>query len=158
MRLAIVGSRNFGNEKLVRMAVRYACQIFAEDVEIVSGGAKGPDAWSVDEFKKLTGRPGKVFPVKSSNMGHTVDKSEWMKDFRDRAFARNKEIVDNADAVLAFWTIDSTGTANTVTYAKLKDVPTKVFGSDSAEEKVLKAIKIFYAIQGAKTKNHGKEI
>lgn len=146
MRIAIVGSRNFNNEKLVRMAVRYACQIFAEDTQIVSGGAKGVDRWAEDEFNKLTGRSAKVFrPMTRMSM--------TTSQFREEAFKRNKKIVDNADAVLAFWTIDSTGTANTVTYAKLKDIPTKVFDSEATEERVLKAIKIFYAIEGAKAKN-----
>ncbi len=143
MKLAIVGSRNFQNEKLVRAAVRYACQLIVDDLQIVSGGAKGVDTWAVDEFIKLTGRSAKVFnPKKYPGM--------TFKDIRDALFLRNKRIVDSADAVLAFWTVDSTGTANTVTYAKLKNLPVKVFTSETPAEDVMKAVKMVIFIHQSK--------
>lgn len=98
MKLAIVGSRSI---KFVPLE-----KYITDDVtEIVSGGAIGVDTCAA-EYAKANGIKLTVFLPEYNLYG------------RSAPLIRNRQIVDYADAVIAFWDGVSTGTKYTVDYAQ----------------------------------------
>ena len=107
-RLAIVGGRDFDDYILLRKTM--GLFIF-EDVEIISGGARGADSLG-EKYAKDYAIPIKIF------------EPEWGKYGKPAGFIRNQTIVDNCDMVLAFWDGKSRGTADTIGKAKKAKKPT----------------------------------
>lgn len=99
-KLAIIGSRNFypGFQQLVTKLV----DGLRKDVEIISGGARGPDTWAVTEAKKI-GLAYYEFKPVAGRYG-----------FIRALFERNNEIAYEADAMVAFWDRESTGTLHAI--------------------------------------------
>jgi hypothetical protein len=115
MKIAVVGSREFGNKAMV-CAVLGEC-VFNVDT-IVSGGARGVDSWGAAWAKEHCDLPPIIF------------KAEWDKYPKVAGFLRNTTIVENCDIVLAFWDGQSTGTVDTITKAIEKGIPVKVWMPD----------------------------
>lgn len=109
-RFAFVGSRRFPNEELVRHHVQ-GVWFDSNEHEIVSGGAKGPDAWAEDEANKI-GLKTWIFPAKWQEQCHDGC-VKWSKNgyayYPHAGFIRNQLIVDNADVIYAFVMPDRTG-------------------------------------------------
>jgi len=105
MKIAIVGSRTI-------MKVCIGEHVSHED-EIVSGGAKGVDACAVEYALK-----------------HEMKYTEFLPEYdlygRSAPIIRNKEIVDYADRIVAFWDGTSKGTLSVINYAKKKGKDCKV--------------------------------
>lgn len=111
--IAVVGSREYPNPKLVR---EFVSRLPAGTV-VVSGGADGVDGWAevaakecgletlvfVPDWKRLGGRAGPI---------------------------RNEQIVIHAGRIVAFWDGSSRGTLNTLVAARDAAVPVDVFGPD----------------------------
>jgi hypothetical protein len=112
-KIAIVGSRGYGNELQVRLYV----QSLPKDVIVVSGGARGVDSWAVDEAKKC-GLETQVF------------KADWSQG-RGAGFARNSDIVKASDEVVAFWDGLSSGTQDTIWKARVVGKPVTVIREES---------------------------
>src|SRR5262249_18395271 len=114
MRLAIVGSRGFTNLSLVR---RYVVQMPDVVTCVISGGAKGVDrcAASVAEARGL------------EVVEHLPD---WKGDGRRPALLRNHRIIDDADQVVAFWDLSSTGTAHTIQLARMAGKLRRIFSPE----------------------------
>ena len=90
MRLAIIGSRN--------LKVENFCQYLPKDVtEIVSGGAKGIDLCA------------KQYAL-SNHIKLTEFLPEYSKYRKNAPLMRNKQIIEYADEVIAFWDGSSKGT------------------------------------------------
>lgn len=104
MKLAIVGSRNFQDYETM---CRFISEKFdLSDIEaVVSGGAKGADTLA-ERF------------AKDNNLKMIVKPAEWSKYGRAAGPMRNKLIVEEADAVVAFPTETSTGTYNAIKLTK----------------------------------------
>jgi predicted Rossmann fold nucleotide-binding protein DprA/Smf involved in DNA uptake len=114
LRIAIVGSRR-------RNSVRDRYQVFDlvdklnkmyEDLVLVSGGCRqGADAFAEEA--------GKAYDIPVAV--HPVDKSEPIqsrKEFTQKAYARNRLIAEDAEAVFAWVAADRTGgTENTIKHA-----------------------------------------
>ena len=101
MKYAIIGSRGWHSEKLVREFVRS----LPIDSVIVSGGAAGPDSWGVSEAFQL-------------NMKTIVYKAEWNVYGKAAGMIRNKSIVDECDKLVAFWDGKSSGTKHSIGLAE----------------------------------------
>lgn len=101
MKVAIVGSRTYPTADHIFEFI----DNLPTDVEIVSGGAGGPDSWAVWHAKKR-GMPTRVFPA------------DWHTHGKRAGFLRNQTIVDRADVVVAFWDGESRGTADTIAKAR----------------------------------------
>lgn len=101
MKIAIIGSRNLHVENLGQ----YLPQNVAE---IVSGGAKGIDT-DAENYANQQG------------LKMTVFLPDYSKYGRGAPIVRNKQIVDYADEVLAFWDGKSKGTASVIEYCRKKD-------------------------------------
>ena len=104
MKLAIVGSRDFNDYQL--MSEFILSKFDLPDIDtIVSGGAKGADALAerfAQEYKLTL----------------IVKDAEWEKYGRAAGPIRNKLIIEEADAVVAFPSIQSKGTLNSIKFAR----------------------------------------
>lgn len=106
IRLAIIGSRGF--EDYDYMLVELDKLLVAEDyniIEIVSGGARGADTLA-ERLARANGFPVKVFPA------------DWNRFGKSAGFIRNRDIVQRADVVCAFWDGVSNGTQHSFELCK----------------------------------------
>ena len=106
MKIAVIGSRKITDAPLEKY-------IGGEVEEIVSGGAVGVDTCAA-EFARARG------------IRLTVMLPEYEKYGRAAPIVRNKQIVDYADKVLAFWDGQSKGTLSVIKYAEKKQKPCEV--------------------------------
>ena len=97
MKVAIVGSRKI-------TSVNIAKYISSED-EIVSGGAVGVDFCAAEYARK-------------NGMILTEFLPQYARYGRAAPIIRNKEIVDYADKIVAFWDGKSKGTLSVIKYAE----------------------------------------
>ena len=97
MKIAIIGSRNLRADNLN--------EYVSEGDEIVSGGAKGIDECAAEYAKKRGIKLTEFLP-------------EYGKYGRAAPIVRNKQIVDYADKVVAFWDGKSKGTQSVIKYAE----------------------------------------
>jgi predicted Rossmann fold nucleotide-binding protein DprA/Smf involved in DNA uptake len=107
VKLGIVGSRDFGaldseTRHNAREKVREFVQSLPRDWTIVSGGAIGPDTWAVEAARALG------MPV----IEHLPQDDVY--SFRQARLERNKLVVRDSDAVVAFWDGSSAGTMDAV--------------------------------------------
>ncbi len=116
MKLAAIGSRTFSNRELVFLFVQSLPKIGSSS----PGGAPGPDSWAV-EAATDAGLRTKVFPA------------DWASLGRRAGFARNAQIAQHCDVLVAFWDGVSRGTMDTVrTAAKLGRPFRVILASDPA--------------------------
>lgn len=110
-RWAVVGSREFENwDQLKRVLEK---TILSPEDEIVSGGAIGADSMA-QRYAKEKGHNIHIYYPKYGVYG------------KPATFVRNKVIVKNADAVIAFYAkgfFQQGGTANTAKWARELGVP-----------------------------------
>lgn len=97
MKIAIIGSRSIKSIDLN--------EYVSDNDEIVSGGARGIDTLAA-EFARQRG------------IKLTEFLPEYEKYGKAAPIIRNKQIVDYADKVIAFWDGKSKGTKHTVEYAE----------------------------------------
>ena len=105
-RVIIAGTRTFSDYELLESHVRYMLSRRSKsEVEIVSGGAAGADALG-ERFARENGYRLRVFPA------------DWEKYGRRAGILRNQQMVDYADALIAFHDGTSRGTAHVIAAAK----------------------------------------
>lgn len=110
--LAVVGSRTFRNYVQMKRELDKIRKSLRVSV-IISGGAYGAD--------KLGERY-----AKENNIPLIVLLPDWKKGGRGAGLARNSDIVDRADFVIAFWDGKSTGTLDTINKTKKTSKKLKV--------------------------------
>jgi|SRR6478736_789895 len=112
-KIAVIGSRIYKEFDAFSYRMDYLLYNIKEEIEIVSGGAKGVDTmarlyaeykgYKITEFLPEYDKfPSKIAPLK-----------------------RNHQIVDYADMLVAF-TTGSNGTAYTINLAKEKQIPIRI--------------------------------
>lgn len=105
MKIAIIGSRTFTDYKLLEATLNdFMDKNNVLITHVVSGGAKGAD--------KL----GELF-ANSIHAEKMIFYPDWEKHKKAAGFIRNKDIVDNADMIFAFWDGVSRGTKHSIDYA-----------------------------------------
>ena len=109
MKIAVIGSRDI----MVSNIGRY----ISECDEIVSGGAAGVDSCAA-EYAKQNGIKLTEFMPKYERYG------------RAAPILRNREIVDYADKIVAFWDGSSRGTLSVIKYAEKIGKPCEVILCD----------------------------
>lgn len=105
-RVAIIGSRTFKNKNLVDKVMGNMLQKYNITC-IISGGAKGADTLG-EKWANKNKIPTNIF----------------CPDFKNRKNAyhfRDRQIVQDADIIVAFWNGYSSGTKYTINYAKSLD-------------------------------------
>ena len=114
IKVIIAGGRDF----IDQVHLNKACDSMLKgkpNIEIVSGGAFGADKMG-EIYAKDNGYTFKVF------------KADWNTHGKSAGFIRNKQMSDYADALIAFWDGNSSGTLNMIETAKKKGMPVKVVG------------------------------
>ena len=107
MKVAVVGSRTLRDLDL-------AAYIPPEAEEIITGGAYGIDTLA-EQYANSRGIPVRVFRPAYDLLG------KWAP------LARNDQIVDAADLVVAVWDGVSTGTRYTINRAQKLNKPVKIY-------------------------------
>lgn len=107
MKLAIIGSRTFKNYALMQEKIQQLVDINTIST-IVSGGAKGADELAV-QF------------ANQHQIELVIFAPEYQKYARAATMIRNRQIVDYADVMIAFWDGKSTGTKYTINHAKKRN-------------------------------------
>ena len=97
MKIAVIGSRDIN--------VADIGKYIADGDEIVSGGAVGVDTCAAEYAKK-------------NGLKLTVFLPQYERYGRAAPIVRNKQIVDYADKVVAFWNGSSKGTLSVIKYAQ----------------------------------------
>lgn len=104
MELAVVGSRTFNNYELLKEKLDKIHEK-RKITAIVSGGAKGADTlaekWA-DEYK----------------IPKIIFVPDWNKYGKKAGFLRNEKIIQNSEAVVAFWDGESKGTLHSINLSK----------------------------------------
>ena len=100
-RVAIVGSRTGIKQQQVVDFVNS----LPEGTIVVSGGARGVDKWA-EEAARVRGLEVDIYPA------------DWNRLGKKAGMIRNRDIVKNADEVVAFWDGKSRGTKNTMELAE----------------------------------------
>lgn len=124
MKLAIIGSRTFNDYNLAYDI--YQKHFSPHVLVIVSGGAKGADTIAERLAAEFQCRTEIYYP-------------DWDKHGKAAGFIRNKDIINNCDAVLAFWDKESKGTVHSLKFAKELNKPTMLvyFTPQPPEDKTL---------------------
>lgn len=123
MRVAIVGSRDFGEHTdAAREHVYAIVRALPTGDVVVTGGARGVDTWATDA-------------ADARRMSVMIHLADWSKG-RGAGYARNALIVADCDRVIAIWDGKSKGTAHTVSLARKagKPVEVVVIGPQNAEK------------------------
>ena len=105
MKIAVIGSRDFEDYALLESKLNTLENI----TSIISGGAKGADSLA-EQY------------ASQHNIDVVVIKPDWKRYNRGAGLVRNKQIVDMADLVVAFWNGKSKGTLDVIEYSKKQDV------------------------------------
>lgn len=111
MKIAIIGSRNL-------TCVDIHKYISLNCTEIVSGGARGVDTMAAEYAQQ-------------NNIPITVFKPDYEKFGRAAPIVRNKQIVDYADEVIAFWDGKSKGTRSVIQYCEKTSKPCRIITIDA---------------------------
>ena len=105
-RVIIAGTRAFADYELLKRHVRHKLSRKRnEEVEIVSGGAAGADRLG-ERFARENEYRLRVFPA------------DWEKHGRRAGILCNQQMVDYADALIAFHDGQSRGTAHVIAAAR----------------------------------------
>lgn len=108
MKIAIVGSRTFNDYAKLSEILNYFIEesgVCNFNITIISGGARGADSL------------GELY-ANNNNICTLIFKADWEKYGKAAGMIRNKDIVNNADVVIAFWDGESKGTKNSIDLAK----------------------------------------
>lgn len=100
-KVGVVGSRSFTDYCLMESVLDNISSIS----KIISGGAIGAD--------KLAERY-----AKEHDISLVIFKLDWNTYGKSAGVIRNKTIVENSDAIVAFWDGESKGTQHTINIAK----------------------------------------
>ena len=110
MKLAIIGSRNFNDYKLLCKSLEpYKSKITL----VVSGGAKGADSLGEQWAKE-------------NNIEILIFLPDWNKFGKKAGFIRNEDIIKNCDCCIAFWDGESRGTAHSISLCENYNKPLKI--------------------------------
>lgn len=125
MRIAIVGSRSITDDGVVRRVIADALKFLKlkkdTPLTILSGGAKGVDSL-VQQWAQDVGHDFILFKPY-----HLLDKRAIYE--AKYFFVRNKQMVDNADAVIVIWDEESSGCFDAARYALKSSTPVVVWST-----------------------------
>lgn len=111
MIFGIVGSRGFTDyQKMIKCLKPYKKLI----TKVVSGGAKGADSLA------------RTYAAENK-IPYIEFEADWDTDGKQAGFIRNTRIVKASDVIVAFWDLESKGTAHTLKCAKASEVPIIIF-------------------------------
>ena len=104
MKIAVIGSQNFNDYEKFQKIINEFLKSY-ENVEFISGGAKGTDSLA-QKYAKEHGIPIKIYYP------------NWKKYKKAAGLIRNKQIWQDADIGIAFWDGKSKGTKYSFIFSK----------------------------------------
>ncbi|WP_338733464.1 DUF2493 domain-containing protein [Mangrovimonas cancribranchiae] len=108
LRVLIAGSRTYANyENLKRVCDLQLRQL--DEVEIISGGARGADRLAIRYAEE-------------NQLKLTIVKPDWKTFGKAAGFVRNAAMIEFADLVIVFWDGKSTGTKHAIALARLRKI------------------------------------
>lgn len=112
-RVIIAGTRTFNDYDLLCCSMDYYLQNIQEPIQILCGMAKGADQLGLKYAREH---------------GHVVRcfLADWKKYGKAAGPIRNLQMVQNADALVAFWDEKSPGTKNIIQLAKRNHLNVRV--------------------------------
>lgn len=113
-KLIVAGSRDFNDYAFLKQKLEYLLQNVNDEIEIVSGKAKGADSLG-EQFAKEKGYKIKEFPA------------DWNKHGKAAGPIRNGEMGRYGDACVVFWKNRSRGSQNMIDVAKLNNLNVRVY-------------------------------
>lgn len=116
MKIAVIGSRNFKDQKLLRTILDAETQM----MELITGGAVGADTMAENWAKE------KRLPVK-------IIKPDYKKFGNYAPLERNNQIINSAEKVIAFWDGQSKGTQYVIKECQRLRKPIKVVKYQTAQ-------------------------
>ena len=115
MKIIVAGGRDFTDYQLLKDKLKALIrELETNDIEIVSGCARGADTWG-SVFAKLHGHNVTEFPA------------DWNKHGKKAGYLRNKEMAEYADILVAFWDGESKGTKHMIDLALKHKLETHIF-------------------------------
>lgn len=104
-RVIVAGSRDFNDYNLLSITLDRLLQNVQEKIVVVCGEARGADTL------------GKRY---AEARGYYVDSypADWNRYGRKAGYLRNRQMADNADALVAFWDGKSPGTKTMISLAR----------------------------------------
>ena len=128
MRVAVVGSRKFDDYDMMKSYLDKLHSMRKIEL-IVSGGASGADSFAV-HWAKSNSVEYLVHEAKWDDLTHPDARikvnSRGKKYDANAGFRRNRDIVNDAQVVLAFWDGNSPGTKDSIDYARSINKPIRV--------------------------------
>jgi len=115
MRVAIVGSRDFGSPDVVEAYVNS----LPPDTIVITGGARGVDRWA-ENYARAREMTVELFPA------------DWTRYGKSAGFRRNVQMVERADKVVVFWDGKSPGTKHSIELARAAGKLDKLFTHSGA--------------------------
>lgn len=113
-KVIIAGGRDYIDyTKLCKVCDKMLSRNKKEEIEIVSGGARGADKLG-ETYARQREIPFKRFPAK------------WDKYGKSAGYKRNEEMAEYADALIAFWDGESKGTEHMINLAEKRGLKTAV--------------------------------
>lgn len=107
--VAVIGSRNFSDYNLLESTLISMPNI----TQIISGGAKGADSLAA------------TYAVQHQ-LPLAIFRPDWKTYGKGAGIVRNRQIMEVAEMVVAFWDGTSKGTANSLKLAKSKGIPIRM--------------------------------
>lgn len=121
MKIAVIGSRNFKDKKLLKTVLDAETQI----TELITGGAVGADTLA-EKWAKEKSRFGGPISI-------TIIKPNYEKFGKYAPLERNNKIIDSAEKVIAFWDGQSKGTQYVIKECQRLGKPLKVIKYQTAQ-------------------------
>lgn len=112
MKVAVVGSRNFKDERFVKDMMFEAIRF--DNWVLISGGAKGVDTWAEEVADMM-------------HWKKQIIKPDWNKHGKSAGFIRNEQIIKEADIIYAFWDGGSKGTKHDIDLAIKYNKPMNIY-------------------------------
>lgn len=112
-RVIIAGSRSFANYEMLKANMNRLLQNISDEISIVCGTARGADSLG-EKYAKENGFHVAYFPA------------DWERHGKAAGYIRNREMAQNADALVAFWDGESRGTKSMIDLAKEYDLAVRV--------------------------------
>lgn len=100
MKLAVVGSREFPDEEMVKL---WVLENHSKFTHLISGGAGGPDRWAEQAWRSVRGEEGLI-----------IIPADWDRYKKAAGFVRNVRIVRDADFIVVFWSKLSSGSLDDI--------------------------------------------
>lgn len=113
-KLIVAGSRDFTDYSFAKERLEHLLQNITDEIEIVSGGARGAD-YLGERFAKEKG-----YAISS----HPAD---WERYGKAAGFIRNEEMAKYGDACVVFWMNESKGTKHMINLATKYNLKLRIY-------------------------------